>query len=114
MNVEFVHQMPNVNQAYQSVLRLETETNELLCGSGIILLIDKAGSADWYVYVDLHDASSEDTVRILQILDKDGVRTDQRINDLLRNPQFADCFSGNAARVAAGLGELGETLKSLC
>jgi hypothetical protein len=113
MHVEFVHQMPSVKYAYQAVLDVDGEANELVCGSGIILLIRKDGSPDWYFYVDLNDPGSEDMARILHTMDKDGTRTDQRIDDLLRNPHLAICFSGNAEQVADGLGQLSQTLSSL-
>jgi hypothetical protein len=113
MHVEFVHQMPSVKDAYQAVLNVDRESNELVCGSGIILLIDKDGSPDWYFYVELNDPSSEDKGRILDLMDKDGTRTDQRIDDMLRNPLLGICFSGNAEQVAEGLEQLGQTLRHL-
>ena len=112
MNVEFVHQMPSVKDAYQAVLDVEDEANDLVSGSGIVLLVSEDGLADWYFYVDLTDPSSEDKARILHVMDRKGTRTDQRINDVLRNPQFGGCFSGDAAQVAVGLGALGDALKS--
>jgi len=39
MRVEFANQMPNAKDAHQAVLDVDHETNELLRGSGIILLI---------------------------------------------------------------------------
>jgi hypothetical protein len=113
MPVEFVSLMPSVKDAYHAVLNVENEANDLVCSSGIILLIRKDGSPDWYFYVELNEPSSEDKARILHVMDKKGTRTDQRIDDLLRNPNLGSCFSGNAMQVAAGLGELGETLNKL-
>jgi hypothetical protein len=106
MRVEFVHQMPSVRDAYQAVLKLEDEAPQLVRGSGIILLIRQDGSPDWYFYVDLNDPSGEDKSRILSVMDKAGTRTDRRIDDLLLNPNFGGCFSGDAPRIAAGLGQL--------
>jgi integrase/recombinase XerD len=106
MRVEFVHQMHGVKEAYQVVLTLDDENSRVIFGSGIILLILEDGSPDWYFYVDLRDPSSEDKCRILEVMDKAGTRTDQRIDDLLLNPHFGDCFSGDARRVADGLGRL--------
>jgi hypothetical protein len=106
MRVEFVHQMPSVRDAYQAVLKLEDEAPPLVCGLGIILLIRQDGSPDWYFYVDLNDPSGEDKSRILSVMDKTGTRTDRRIDDLLLNPHLEECFSGDAARIAAGLGQL--------
>jgi len=112
MHVEFVHQMPSVTAAYEAVLNLDGETSDLVRGSGIILLIREEGSADWYIYVDLNDPSSEDKARILYVMDTEGTRTDQLIDDLLLNPDFGYCFSGNATQVAAGLSLLTQVLKS--
>jgi hypothetical protein len=106
MRVEFVHQMPSVKEAFQVVLKLEKETSRLVRGAGIILLVRQDGSPDWYLYVDLRDASAEDKSRILGMMDKSGTRTDRRIDDLLLNPHFAGCFSGDAKRIAEGLGQL--------
>lgn len=111
MNVEFVHRMPSLNEAFQAVLRVDQNCYELVCGSGLVLLIGNDGSANWYFYVDLRNPSSEEKARILRIMDEQGVRTDQRVNDLLRNPQFGDCFSGDAAQIANDLGSLGSILK---
>ena len=113
MHVEFVHQMPSVKDAYQAVLNVDSEPSELVCGSGIILLIGKDGSPDWYFYVNLNDPNSEDKGRILHLMDKNGTRTDQGIDDMLRNPHLGRCFSGNAEEVADGLGQLGQTLRQL-
>jgi hypothetical protein len=106
MRVEFVHQMPSVKDAYQVVLKLDNEGPQLIVDSGIILLIRQDGSPDWYFYVDLKDPSAEDKGRILGVMDRAGTRTDQRIDDLLLNPHLGACFSGDAKRVADGLGEL--------
>jgi hypothetical protein len=106
MRVEFVHQMPSVKEAYQAALKLDDEDNWLISGSGIILLIRQDGSPDWYFYVDLKDPNADEKSRILGILDKAGTRTDQAIDDLLLNPDLGGCFSGDAKRIADGLGEL--------
>jgi len=106
MRVEFVHQMPNVKDAYQAVLGVDHEADNLIRGSGIILLIGRDGVPDWYFYVDLFDPSAEDKNRILGVMDKAGTRTDQSIDDLLLNPNFGDCFSGSAHRVASYLERL--------
>ena len=106
MRVEFVHQMPNVKDAYRAVIGVDPETNELIHGSGIILLIGRDGCTDWYFYVDLIDPTVEERRRILAIMDKAGTRTDQRIEDLLLNPNFSECFSGDAERIATSLGRL--------
>jgi hypothetical protein len=68
MHVEFVHQMASIKDAYQAVLDVDGEGGELVCGSGIMLLICKGGSSDWYFYVDLNDPSSDDKARILGIM----------------------------------------------
>jgi hypothetical protein len=47
MPVEFVSLMPSVKDAYHAVLNVENEANDLVCSSGIILLIRKDGSPDW-------------------------------------------------------------------
>jgi hypothetical protein len=36
MKIEFVHQMPSVEDAYQAVLNVDDEAPQLVCGSGII------------------------------------------------------------------------------
>jgi hypothetical protein len=106
MRLEFVHQMPSVKDAYQVVLTLDDENPRLIFSSGIILLIRQDGSPDWYFYVTLEDPDVEDKRRILGVMDRAGIRTDQRIDDLLLNPHLAGCFSGDAKRVADGLGQL--------
>jgi hypothetical protein len=106
MRVEFVHQMPSGREAYQAVLKLDDEDSRLIRGSGIILLIRQDGSPDWYFYVDLQDPNADDKGRILGVMDKAGTRTDQRIDDLLVNPHLGGCFSGDAKRIADGLGQL--------
>jgi hypothetical protein len=111
MRVEFVYQMASVEEAYEAVLGLEQEPPCLVCGAGIVLLISPTGSPDWYFYVDLNNPSVEEKSRILRVVDRTGVKTDQRIDDLLLNPNFADCFSGDARRIAIGLRQLGEELQ---
>ncbi|WP_158789470.1 hypothetical protein [Granulicella sp. L46] len=106
MRVEFVHQMPSVKAAYRVALELDDEAPRLIFGSGIILLIRQDGTPDWYFYVDLEDPRAEDKGRILGVMDRAGTRTDQRLDDLLLNPHLGACFSGDAKRVADGLGEL--------
>jgi hypothetical protein len=106
MRVDFVHQMPSAKAAYRVVLELDDEDPRLIFGSGIILLIRQNGSPDWYFYVDLEDPSAEEKRRILGVMDRAGTRTDQRIDELLLNPHLGGCFSGDAERVAEGLGEL--------
>lgn len=103
MYVEFVHQMPDVTEAYQAVLKLDQERLELVVSLGITLLVRDDGSPDWYLFVNLNDPNLEDKIRILGAMDKAGVRTDRRIADLLVSPHFGDCFSGRATQIRAGL-----------
>jgi hypothetical protein len=103
MYVEFVHQMPDVSEAYQAVLRVDREPFELVESLGIILLVRDDGSPDWYFFVNLNDPNSEDKIRILDAMDKAGVRTDRRIADLLVSRHFGDCFSGRATQIRTGL-----------
>jgi hypothetical protein len=106
VRIEFVQLMPSMKDAYQAVLDIDEENPILVAGSGIILLIRNDGCTDWYFYVDLRDPNAEDKGRILHMMDKSGTRTDQRINDLLLNPHFGGCFSGDATRIANGLRQL--------
>jgi hypothetical protein len=115
MYVEFVHQMPDVSEAYQAVLKLDQELSELVVGLGIILLVRDDGSPDWYFFVNLNNPDSEDKIRILGLLDKVGVRTDRRLDDLLVSPHLGDCFCGRATHIRAKLELLvkGYTIREL-
>ena len=102
MRVEFVHQMPSIKDAFQTVLKLNEEAPQLVCGSGIILLVRQDGSLDWYSYVDLNDPSGEDKSRILGVMDKAGTRTDRRVDDLSVKSAFWRMFLRRRCKNSGG------------
>jgi hypothetical protein len=106
MQVEFIHQMPGVGEAYEAAIKLDAEPAALVAATGIILLVYEDGSPDWYVFVAMNDPSSEDRNRVLAVMDKKGTRTDKQIDDLLLNPHLGGCFLGGATQIRADLQQL--------
>jgi hypothetical protein len=79
------------------------EPSDLLVGLGVFTLVRDDDSVDWYVFANLKSPSSEDRVRVLAKLDREGVRTDLRASDLMENPHLGLVATGPVDQIKNGV-----------